>query len=1458
MNPSPLKAEAATARSGPHILSSLRASPHPSPHSVNLKAPESPESPTFNHIRKNSLSPRGASPCQQDTAVGSLSPSSCEDNELNPRHHDRSDIANVGGSSGSYHVEAGGLVSTDVQEDASDAASFRDIDEEEEMLGNESLPDDEDDGPLMSAERSGASAPEGNTAGSEKTELKGLEVARPPNSDVEPYFTGDKSDEDIVDDDDNDDDDVKMKEEEDFEESMECESGIPMPSKQTFPCDFNESPSHDESQISVKKNNEFQVLNRRESSSHDHPGDDALSHSETQEFALTNLQSNTSRGSANSSYCSDEEVQYIDDEDVEDDDDKENDLIVVSNLQRVRNGDDRDIDEPRDEENIEDDEEDDDQVECADCNKVFVNLQAYMDHTCYRPKQSNEDGLSPQEAFNYTKDAENFRGDIVYTPSGSAYILEAGSIDPDRELSLTPEAIVVREGQSLLSMSQPLPRIENAVFVPRRQSLSPTRIDFQRRSLPQDSRGTTSFNVFDLMSTPADALLTYFPSSVSDDEESPKPVLMCFICKFSFGFHKSFLRHALSDHAIRMSNAEELLVCRPTVSAIIHTSGKEKLPSVSILKAVSSASLGKTQRSPKSGSMSNPVTMGEDCYSSSKPGSDNPFSPNQKRNNVFSWARDSSKHSQAGNELRPSVISEAGRMSIAHSPTPMSMNGMRVDLDACSGRRRSPHGSNPHESGYGGPSTPSSTPPSSSNPKTLMNHVRSRSPTSLQRRSDSPSDSHLVTASTSSDVGLSGMPSLIMMSSASGAPHSSRSASHSIPSHLGLHHHAPPSSSVSSLGFPMHPFFPNGGCEEHGPGGARTGECAKCDLALAVSSSSLAQASMSASNGNGGGPSHMTLSHSRNSCKTLKCPKCNWHYKYQETLEIHMKEKHPDSDAQCVYCLTNQPHPRLARGESYSCGYKPYRCEVCNYSTTTKGNLSIHMQSDKHINNMQDLASGGVDIKMAPHHHHQSHQQHPHHQAPSTQSLPPSSGAHSVTVGSTASFPLGHEESPHSKLSKASSGGHSTGPHGGGGAASGGGSSNGGSKYKQTFRCDVCSYETSVARNLRIHMTSEKHTHNMLVMSQSMTQMQQDFTLHQMNQMNQFLALTSHQEQQAAAAAAAAARFAVLSNSRHPPPPHHLAAQMFPYDQAAALQIMSAAAASTSSPSSSTTASTNGSLSLPHPAQLQHGSAGGFDIPVNLTKDNVELPADPHHPMVTRVDAQKLFVCCVCNKFASDSLENIHNHIQYDRTKMGNSDTQVTFNNGTYHCNLCTYKTHLKANFQLHCKTDKHLQKLQLVNHILEGGPENEWRMANFITSIPPTNSSSSASSASSPMQICCNACGFYANSSHKMQLHVSTMQHESSAQLFKHLQLLDRATPSPASGNLRFYQCTVCPANFHTKQRLVLHARSPLHLRKEQALPLGQVSILSVFLIKEMKENESNDLEDSGKSYSSLQLLLL
>ncbi|CAH8642700.1 unnamed protein product [Heterobilharzia americana] len=80
--------------------------------------------------------------------------------------------------------------------------------------------------------------------------------------------------------------------------------------------------------------------------------------------------------------------------------------------------------------------------------------------------------------------------------------------------------------------------------------------------------------------------------------------------------------------------------------------------------------------------------------------------------------------------------------------------------------------------------------------------------------------------------------------------------------------------------------------------------------------------------------------------------------KYSTMLKQHQQPQNNEGSASpsssCLYCITKAVHPRLGRGETYICGYKPYRCEICNYSTTTKGNLAIHQQSDKHLNNLQE------------------------------------------------------------------------------------------------------------------------------------------------------------------------------------------------------------------------------------------------------------------------------------------------------------------------------------------------------------------------------------------------------------------------------------------------------------------------------------------------------------------------
>lgn len=179
---------------------------------------------------------------------------------------------------------------------------------------------------------------------------------------------------------------------------------------------------------------------------------------------------------------------------------------------------------------------------------------------------------------------------------------------------------------------------------------------------------------------------------------------------------------------------------------------------------------------------------------------------------------------------------------------------------------------------------------------------------------------------------------------------------------------------------------------------------------------------------------------------------------------------------------------------------------------------------------------------------------------------------------------------------------------------------------KTALRCDLCNYETNVARNLRIHMTSEKHAANLHVLQRSVKQYQQhsfptpDF-------------LSMH----------------------HAPPP------------------------STSTYGLTTSGS-----------NLSVGGPLSDDLNASIA---ISLQNSYLHKALNK---GKMFQCCVCMNFVCDSLDDLTSHCQnVDRSHTNDGDICAT--GGNYLCNLCNYKTHLKANFQLHTKTDKHLQKLQFV-----------------------------------------------------------------------------------------------------------------------------------------------------------------
>lgn len=63
-----------------------------------------------------------------------------------------------------------------------------------------------------------------------------------------------------------------------------------------------------------------------------------------------------------------------------------------------------------------------------------------------------------------------------------------------------------------------------------------------------------------------------------------KPILMCFICKLSFGYTKSFIAHAMGDHNLILIDQEKDVLNQRNVSAIIQPVGKNKDPTISFLE----------------------------------------------------------------------------------------------------------------------------------------------------------------------------------------------------------------------------------------------------------------------------------------------------------------------------------------------------------------------------------------------------------------------------------------------------------------------------------------------------------------------------------------------------------------------------------------------------------------------------------------------------------------------------------------------------------------------------------------------------------------------------------------------------------------------------------------------------------------------------------------------------------
>ncbi|XP_049339314.1 zinc finger homeobox protein 3 [Astyanax mexicanus] len=877
-------------------------------------------------------------------------------------------------------------------------------------------------------------------------------------------------------------------------------------------------------------------------------------------------------------------------------------------------------------------------------------------------------------------------GEIVYQADGSAYVLQSQSELPRGVVPSSSHPPIINTCHYSSSQSSAL------------KSFHVFHLHHPKNwcHLPGDIRALLSRQSKDR--APA-------RTGLSEAEQVPfsraKPILLCFLCRLSFKRVSAFRGHVSQQHSVTLSIEEQGLLSLQDTCAILQPVGSSHHPLLSFLEpktssvhAVSTQFATTTQGHNTAGMLSQEE---RENLQVSEPGL--PFQPSLPRaplpTSALSPAKDPSTLGREGTQRNNDNDLRKDDRSSREGEESLSSEVVCTAKDSVSGVSSSGRQEHVSEEALSNQSIPKS-PNSVTLATSFMNNTKSLTDSELECGTSfnchdpapvSPSVQTSPTASTPKDLGnqetaMGTKPNDLsengsaMTNEPNGRQCNDKLAYSDLPSS----HNNSQSPVTQPIRSPLEDVQADAGSR-----GAFLGD-----------GGLVGRDGMQGSSYSFGGQVIMT--HSRNSCKTLKCPKCNWHYKYQQTLEAHMKEKHPDTEeGQCPYCSSGQSHPRLARGETYTCGYKPFRCQVCQYSTTTKGNLSIHMQSDKHLNNMQNLQT----------------QTRP--QAPISQ---PSPLPHTPPIQATTPSP--------SKI-----------------------------QGRASWRCEVCDYETNVARNLRIHMTSEKHTHNMLLLQQNLAHMQRQR--------------------------------------------RHNATELYRYCQAQS--------------------------KLPDPSLILP--------PGDILQEPSQNQEDGDPP-------EGLFECVLCGRFFSDSLEALSQHLAAQRSL---PDSEWRSSTGdAHHCRLCHYATPLRANFQLHCQTDKHLQRYQLAAHLQEASSnhgnseeEDEWLLRCVAAGVQ--------------VQLRCNACNYEANSLEKLKLHTVSSRHEASLRLYKYLQQSE-ATMSDGV----WLHCVLCDYSTQNSLSLVQHSNSLSHQRGEGLLRLQRIQkglkdeeeeLGAIFKIRKCPAQENGDVNE-------------
>ena len=197
-------------------------------------------------------------------------------------------------------------------------------------------------------------------------------------------------------------------------------------------------------------------------------------------------------------------------------------------------------------------------------------------------------------------DVEKFGGKIVYNPDGSAYIIEDGDLSEEEALPLPKQegCIVEKPDQDGGTTKEggetpSYPLIANAIYVTRSAAYynalygqAYAKILREKMTIPE-APIVHSYKVYSLRQDLSNREESQNEPPLLEYSTVPvKPILMCFVCKLSFGFATSFVNHCTGEHNITLSEKERSVLDTKNSSAILQLVGKDKDPVVSFLEPV--------------------------------------------------------------------------------------------------------------------------------------------------------------------------------------------------------------------------------------------------------------------------------------------------------------------------------------------------------------------------------------------------------------------------------------------------------------------------------------------------------------------------------------------------------------------------------------------------------------------------------------------------------------------------------------------------------------------------------------------------------------------------------------------------------------------------------------------------------------------------------------------------------